>query len=190
MALRLKASESETNNESTHYQPTTLSVYQIACRAGQHNQPDRIDLSQRSHEHYAEDRPARRVHERIGREKHRAGQSDHRTDHRPHSEHRAFDIQVVLQSEVKPRDHDHQRYGRQADRERSEDRAPDIPRHDIADVGRAVDRDRPRRHLRNGDDIGQFAVRNPLVADHHLVLDQRQHRITAAETEKADLQIG
>ena len=42
MTLRLKASESETNNESTHYQPTTLSVYQIACRAGQHDQPDRI----------------------------------------------------------------------------------------------------------------------------------------------------
>ena len=57
MALRLKASESEPNNESTHYQPTTLlSVYQIACRAGQH---------------------------------------DHRKYHRPHSEHRAFDIQIA-----------------------------------------------------------------------------------------------
>jgi len=150
MALRLKASESETNNESTHYQPTTLSVYQIACRAGQH---------------------------------------DHRKYHRPHSEHRAFDIQVVLQSEVKPRDHDHQRYGRQADRERSEDRAPDIPRHDIADVGRAVDRDRPRRHLRNSNDVGQFTVGQPMMSHHNFVLDQRKHRITAAEAEKPDFQV-
>jgi len=44
------------NRLYTFYKPTTLSVYQIACRAGQH---------------------------------------DHRKYHRPHSEHRAFDIQIA-----------------------------------------------------------------------------------------------
>ena len=161
-------------------------VYQITGYAREHDQQDRIDLAQRSQKDRAENQPALVVDKGDRSEQHGACQCDHGQNHRPHAVHDSADVGIVPQGQIKARQYDHQRHGGQADGRRRYDRSPDAAGHDVADIGRAVDRDRPGRHLRNGDDVGQLLVRDPAVGDHHLVLNQRQHRIPPAEAEKAD----
>ena len=78
---------------------------------------------------------------------------------------------------------------RQHDGEGGHQRAEHATRDDIADVGGAVDADGARRHLRDGDDVGEHLAGNPSRI-HHLALDEREHRVTPAEAEQADFQVG
>ena len=57
----------------------------------------------------------------------------------------------------------------------------------IAAIGGGVDADRSRCHLRDGDDIGKFSHRHPMILCHHLSLDKGYHRIATSESEDANL---
>ena len=94
-----------------------------------------------------------------------------------------------MQYHIEFGDQQHDRKRRQADCKSCQQRTPDIPRDRIADISSAVDRNGPRRHLRNSNDVGQFTVGQPMMSHHNFVLDQRKHRITAAEAEKPDFQV-
>ena len=56
----------------------------------------------------------------------------------------------------------------------------------IAHIGGGVDADGPGGHLGDGDDVREGALRDPVMGRHDLRLDQREHRIPAAEGEEAD----
>ena len=60
----------------------------------------------------------------------------------------------------------------------------------VPNIGRAVDSDRSRRRLRNYGDIHHLIVGDPLLLLYTGVFDQRNHGITAAECEQADLRKG
>ena len=59
----------------------------------------------------------------------------------------------------------------------------------ISHVGRRVDGNRARGHLTDGHDIGENGIGHPGMADNHLVLDQGQHGVSAAEPEESDLEV-
>ena len=60
------------------------------------------------------------------------------------------------------------------------------PRRRITDVRGAVDDNRSGRHLRDGNDVGKFAHREPSVRLHHFILHHRQHGVPSTETEQPD----
>ena len=61
-------------------------------------------------------------------------------------------------------------------------------RHADADKGRGVDRNRTRRHLRNGHQVGKLAHVQPVIVFDRLGLNHRHGSITAAYTEHSYLQ--
>ena len=75
----------------------------------------------------------------------------------------------------------HQREGRQC-------RAPYATCGGVADVGGRVDADGAGSHLADGNDVGKFLRREPLVARDHLSLNHREHGISAAEPEQSDFE--
>ena len=52
----------------------------------------------------------------------------------------------------------------------------------ITAISGRIDADGAWGHLRNGDDIGKFGRRKPLMMDNRLGLYERQHAVTATET--------
>ena len=61
-------------------------------------------------------------------------------------------------------------------------------RSSVATVGRRIDADGTGCHLRNRHDVRKLCRREPLVVYDGLGLDEREHSVAAAETEKADLE--
>ncbi|MPN30232.1 hypothetical protein SDC9_177695 [bioreactor metagenome] len=55
----------------------------------------------------------------------------------------------------------------------------------IADVGRSIDADGPRRHLGDGHQIAEFLIGDDAVTFHQVVDEERYEHISAAETEEA-----
>ena len=55
-------------------------------------------------------------------------------------------------------------------------------------VGGRVDADGARRHLRDGNHVGKLGRREPVVVDHRLGLDERQHAVATAKAEEANLE--
>ena len=117
--------------------------------------------------------------------------------HGAQAQERGLDVLVVLEFDKIIGDAQYQQEGGQANGEGRQARAEDghrrrisrVVNRRVADVGRAVDANRPRRHLRDGDDVGKFLEGYPAVAIDHVGLDKRQHGVAPAETEDADLQI-
>ena len=57
----------------------------------------------------------------------------------------------------------------------------------VTHVRGAVDADRPRGRLADGDDVGELGVGEPMVLDYSLVVDKREHGIATSEVEGAYL---
>ena len=60
----------------------------------------------------------------------------------------------------------------------------------VSYVGGRVDANRARRHLRDGNNIGEFAHGHPMMVGDDLALDHRDHRITSAKAEETDEEKG
>ncbi len=99
-------------------------------------------------------------------------------------------IAVLPEPDKENRNQQDQNKRRQGNGKCRQNGSPDVPRYGIAYISRAVDADRPGRHLGNRDNIGEFGQRQPVVFVHDFMLDQGQHGISAAESENADLGIG
>ena len=65
-----------------------------------------------------------------------------------------------------------------------------LRKHFVANVSGRVDADGTGRHLRDGHDVGKHGVGDPAVYAHHLVLNERQHGVSAANGEHADKKEG
>ena len=76
---------------------------------------------------------------------------------------------------------------RQHDSKRREQAAPNGTCGGKTDIGGAVDADRTRRDLADGDDIHKLLLRHPAVL-FHLDLDKRQDRQASAEAEETYLE--
>lgn len=59
-----------------------------------------------------------------------------------------------------------------------------------SDKRRGIYRQRSRRHLRNGYNIRKFLHTQPVIGQHHLITNQRNDGIAAANTEQADMEKG
>ena len=60
----------------------------------------------------------------------------------------------------------------------------------VANVGCAVDTDRPWRALANGHYVGELPHCHPMIVPYHLTLYHGYHGIASSETEKADEEEG
>lgn len=76
--------------------------------------------------------------------------------------------------------------GRRADAQGRHNRAEDGLRAFIADIGRGVDCNRSGGYLRNRNDVRKFSDANPRMFVDDFVLNEGEHRISAAETEQPD----
>ena len=56
----------------------------------------------------------------------------------------------------------------------------------ISAVGGRVDADRPRCHLRDGNDVGKLGRAEPMMSKDGLGLYQRQHSVSSTESEESD----
>ena len=166
------------------------------------DQQDGIDLAGRGDDAEAEDRPAPAVDEALalvrgGEHEQQGRRSDHADDDGFHARHGSRQDGIALQAQEEACQDEHDRQRRQADGEGGDRRAEDAEervvarlRPDrVAHVGRRVDGDGAGGHLAHGHDIRKFGVGHPRVADDHLVLDQRQHGVAAAESEEPDLEV-
>ena len=85
----------------------------------------------------------------------------------------------------------HQNERRKHHRESGNDRPQHAACGHIANVGGTVDANRSRCHLRDSHDVGEGLCGDlwAPIFSHHQPLNERQHRISATETEQTDLKI-
>ena len=174
-----------------------------SCRSREDDQQDGVHLAPRPDEDPAEEHPAPGVDEvllvggvAVWEDQQQGRRSDHADDGRAHAAHGPLDQPVVLQAHEEARHEDHERQRRKTHGEGGDHRPEDpepfasgLDAHRISDVGRRVDGDGPGCDLRDGHDVGELGVREPLVLHDHLVLDEREHGVTSSESEESDLEV-
>ena len=92
-----------------------------------------------------------------------------------------------LVAEIQPGQYGYDDAARQDGTQRSDQRAGESGDAD-ADKSGGVDRDGPRGHFRNGDEIGELRQRQPVPQGDDLLLNQRHGGHAAADAEQADVE--
>ena len=171
-------------------------LQQQICCAGQRHDEDGAELRSVQQQKTAcedHDQPPVRARERHslvperGDENADACRGDRRHDGRAQRGEHALQQRKFAVAQIQPCQQRHQHARRQHAPHRRSQRTRK-PRHAQPDERRRVDGDRPRRHLRDGDKVGEFRHTEPAVLRDDLCLDERHGRVTAAEAEQADLQ--
>ena len=132
----------------------------------------------------------------FGVEEHQGGGGDESDDGEAQHAEYGVDNRVVTVLREEAQDKQHSDDGQYDNGERGEQRADDplpgrqaaVDHGGVADISGSIDADGARRHLADGEYIGELADRKPIVFHHHLVLDKCNHRVSTAESEDANFE--